>query len=116
MENRKIPEVDAYISQFPGEVGKILEKLREMILAAAPEAKERIAYGMPTYTMKTNLIHFAGYKKHIGLYPTPDGIEAFKAELAPYKNSKGAVQFPLNQPMPWDLIEKIIQFRVDNVQ
>lgn len=113
-EIRKNPEVDAYISQFPSEVRAILSKLRSMILALAPGAKERIAYGMPTYTMKSNLIHFAGYKKHIGLYPTPDGIEAFKAELAPYKNSKGAVQFPLNQPMPWELIEKIVKYRVNN--
>jgi len=113
-EGRKNPEVDAYINQFPPEVRAILLKLRNMILALAPEAKERIAYGMPTYTMKTNLIHFAGYKKHIGVYPTPDGIEAFKEELAPYKNSKGAVQFPLSQPMPWELIERIVKYRVNN--
>lgn len=113
-DSRKNPEVDAYIDQFPAEVREILMKLRDLILTLAPEAKERIAYGMPTYTMKTNLIHFAGYKKHIGIYPTPDGIEAFKSELAPYKNSKGAVQFPLNQPMPWELIENIVKYRVNN--
>jgi DNA-binding transcriptional MerR regulator/uncharacterized protein YdhG (YjbR/CyaY superfamily) len=115
-DDRKNPEVDVYISQFPPEVRGILEKMREMILGLAPGAKERIAYGMPTYTMKTNLIHFAGYKKHIGLYPTPDGIEAFKEELAPYKNSKGAIQFPIDRQMPWDLIEKIVKYRVENFQ
>jgi len=115
-QNRKNPEVDAYISGFPDEVRTILEKLREMILKEAPEATERIAYGMPTYTMKKNLIHFAGYKKHIGIYPTPEGIEAFKEDLASYKNSKGAVQFPLDRPMPWDLIQKMIRYRVANHQ
>jgi uncharacterized protein YdhG (YjbR/CyaY superfamily) len=113
---RKNPEVDAYISQFPEEVRDILGQLREMILKEAPDATERMAYGMPTYTMKKNLIHFAGYKKHIGIYPTPDGIEAFKEELSTYKNSKGAVQFPLDKPMPWNLIQKMIRFRVANHQ
>lgn len=113
-DQRKNPEVDAYIGAFPVEVKTILEKLREMILEAAPSATERIAYGMPTYTTNKNLIHFAGYKKHIGIYPTPDGIEAFKEELKEYKNSKGAVQFPLDRPIPWDLIQKMIQYRVDN--
>lgn len=113
---RKNPEVDAYISQFPDEVRSILDQLREIILTEAPSATERIAYGMPTYTMKQNLIHFAGYKKHIGVYPTPDGIEAFQAELSVYKNSKGAVQFPLGQPMPWELIRKIVKYRVAQSQ
>jgi len=114
--SRKNPEVDAYINQFPEEVRIILEKLREMILKEAPDATERIAYGMPTYTMKKNLIHFAGYKKHIGVYPTPEGIDAFKDELSGYKNSKGAVQFPLDKPMPWDLIHRIVKYRVANQQ
>jgi len=114
IDARRNPEVDEYIRAFPDEVRTILETLREMILSEAPDATERMAYGMPTYTMKKNLIHFAGYKKHIGIYPTPDGIEAFKAELAPYKNSKGAVQFPLDKPMPWELIQKMIQYRVVN--
>lgn len=113
-EQRKTPEVDAYIMEFPDEVRTILEKLREMILKEAPEATERMAYGMPTYTMKKNLIHFAGYNKHIGIYPTPAGIDAFREELSTYKNSKGAVQFPLDRPMPWDLIQKMIRYRVAN--
>lgn len=113
---RKTREVDEYISQFPDDVQSILQQLREMILQEAPEATERIAYGMPTYTMKKNLIHFAGYKKHIGIYPTPDGIEAFKDQLAVYKNSKGAVQFPLGQPMPWELIRDIVKYRVASNQ
>ena len=115
-DSRKNPEVDAYISQFPAEIQSILKQLREMVLSEAPEALEKIAYGMPTYTMKKNLIHFAGYKKHIGIYPTPTGIEAFKEELAAFKNSKGAVQFPLDQPMPWGLIRRIIKYRVTNQQ
>jgi uncharacterized protein YdhG (YjbR/CyaY superfamily)/DNA-binding transcriptional MerR regulator len=113
-DSRKNPKVDAYIEAFPEEARAILENLREMILKEAPKATEKIAYGMPTYTMQKNLIHFAGYKKHIGIYPTPDGIEAFKEELSTYKNSKGAVQFPLDRPMPWDLIQKMIQYRVAN--
>ena len=113
---RKNPEVDEYISQFPEEVRTILKQLREMILKESPDAIERMAYGMPTYTMRKNLIHFAGYQKHIGIYPTPDGIEAFKEELSSYKNSKGAVQFPLDTPMPWNLIQKMIQYRVANPQ
>jgi len=115
-DSRKNPEVDAYIRQFPADVRSILTQLRETILELAPDATERIAYGMPTYTMKKNLIHFAGYKKHIGVYPTPDGIMAFKEELASYKNSKGAIQFPLGKPMPWELIRKIITYRVENIQ
>jgi DNA-binding transcriptional MerR regulator/uncharacterized protein YdhG (YjbR/CyaY superfamily) len=113
---RKNPEVDLYIQQFPEDVRLILSELREMFLAEAPEATERIAYGMPTYTLKKNLIHFAGYKKHIGIYPTPDGMDAFKDELSAYKNSKGAVQFPLDQPMPWDLIRRIVKYRVTNMK
>ncbi len=112
--SRKTFEVDEYIGQFPQEVQETLHQLRDLILKEAPKAKEKMSYGMPTYAMKKNLIHFAGYKNHIGLYPQPDGIEAFQQELTPYKTSKGAIQFPLNKPMPWTLIQRIIQNRVAN--
>ncbi|MBK5194362.1 MAG: DUF1801 domain-containing protein [Flavobacteriaceae bacterium] len=90
-----------------------LEKIRQIIRAGAPEAQEKISYQMPTFFLGSNLVHFAGYKKHIGFYPTPSGIEAFKTELNPYKCSKGAVQFPLDEPIPYDLILKMVQFRVE---
>lgn len=109
----KNPEVDDYIKQFPPDVRELLTQLREMIREEAPLAVERMAYGIPTYTMKTNLIHFGGYKKHIGLYPTPEGIKAFQKELTPYQSSKGAVQFPLDKPIPWELIRRIVKDRVD---
>jgi len=106
------PAVDEYIDGFPEDVGGILQKIRAIIKEEEPAAVERIAYGMPTYTTNTNLIHFAGYKKHIGVYPTPDGLEAFKTELSGYKNAKGSVQFPLTQDIPYDLIRRIVQYRV----
>jgi uncharacterized protein YdhG (YjbR/CyaY superfamily) len=83
-----------------------------VIHAAAPEATEKISYQMPTFFLHGNLVHFAAFKHHIGFYPVPSGIEAFAAELAPYKRSKGAVQFPLDQPLPHDLITRIVDFRV----
>jgi len=115
-DGRKSPEVDEYILQFSPEVREILAQFREMILAEAPMAVERMAYGIPTYTMKKNLIHFGGYKNHIGLYPTAEGIEAFAKELSPYKVTKGTVQFPLAKPMPWALIRQIIKNRVENAK
>lgn len=108
-----IPEtVDEYIQQFPRNIQTILEEIRTVIKTAAPTAKERIAYQMPTYTLKKNLIHFAAFKNHIGLYPTPSGTEAFEKELSAYVRGKGSVQFPLDKPMPLDLIRRIVLFRV----
>ena len=104
--------IDTYIAQFPDEVQRILQKLRQVIHQAAPEATEAIAYGIPTFKLNGNLVHFAAYKKHIGFYPAPSGIEAFRAELAPYALSKGAIRFPLDQPIPYDLITQIVQYRV----
>lgn len=106
-------EIDKYISDFPKEVQLILEQIREIIKSAAPEAQEKISYGIPTFTLKGNLVHFAAYKNHIGFYPSPSGIEAFKNELSTYKGAKGSVQFPLDKPMPVDLIYKIVKFRVN---
>lgn len=105
--------IDAYIAQFTPDIQVILQKIRLIIREAAPEAKEKISYQMPTFELHGNLVHFAAFKNHIGFYPTPSGVEAFEAELAPYVTAKGSIQFPLNQPMPYDLIEKIVHFRIN---
>jgi uncharacterized protein YdhG (YjbR/CyaY superfamily) len=89
-----------------------LESIRTVIKEAAPDAAETISYQMPTFTLQGNLVHFAAFKKHIGFYPTPIGIEAFKDELSVYEGGKGSVQFPLDKPMPLDLIRRIVEFRV----
>lgn len=104
--------IDDYIATFPPDVQAILQKVRMTIRDAAPEASETIKYGIPTFTLKGNLVHFGAYPKHIGFYPAPSGIERFRQEFSPYKNSKGAVQFPLDQPLPYDLISQVVRFRV----
>lgn len=111
MEQNYSTEVDAYIASFPEETREIMEKIREMVFRLVPEVTEKISYQMPGYFFNGPLVYFAGYKKHIGFYPTPDGIEAFKDEIVKYKWAKGSVQFPLNQPMPYDLIEAMILYR-----
>jgi len=109
--------VDEYIGRFDSEIQEKLQSLRGVIREAAPEAAETINYRMPTFVLHGNLVHFAAQKKHIGFYPTPSGIAAFQAELAGYKSSKGAVQFPLDQPLPLELIGRIVAFRVaENVR
>jgi len=104
--------IDDYIAAFPEEIQTILRSLRATIKAAAPDAEEKISYQMPTFAQKGNLVHFAVHKNHIGFYPTPSGIEAFKEQLAIYKSSKGAVQFPIDKPLPLELISEIVKFRV----
>jgi len=104
--------IDEYIAQFPADIQVKLNLLRDVIKKAAPDSKERISYQMPTFWQNENLVHFAAYKNHIGFYPTPSGIEAFKDELSIYKNAKGSVQFPLDKPLPFDLIGRIVRFRV----
>jgi uncharacterized protein YdhG (YjbR/CyaY superfamily) len=104
--------IDAYVASFPKETQKILEQLRTIIREAAPEAEETIKYAMPTFTLKGNLIHFAAFKNHIGFYPTPSGIIAFKKELSVYEGAKGSVKFPIEKPLPFDLIAEIVKFRV----
>lgn len=104
--------VDEYIGQFPKEVQETLRQLRAVIKKAAPDATERISYQMPTYTMNRNLVHFAAYKNHIGFYPAPSGIDTFKAQLSLYEGSKGTVRFPIDAPLPFGLIERIVRFRV----
>jgi uncharacterized protein YdhG (YjbR/CyaY superfamily) len=105
--------IDEYIAQFPPETQKVLEELRALIKASASRATERISYAMPTFDLNGHhLVHFAGYKTHVGFYPVPSGIEAFKEELKPYKSGKGSAQFPLDQPLPKHLIRRIVAFRV----
>lgn len=104
--------IDEYIAQFPEDVQQIMVKIRAVIKESAPGAVEKISYQMPAFYLKGTLVWFGAHKSHIGFYPTGSGIEAFKAELSPYKSSKGAVQFPLGKPMPYELIAKIVKFRV----
>lgn len=111
-----IESVDQYIAAFEPEVQELLQRLRKVIQEAATEAEEKISYQMPTWFLHKNLVHFAAYKTHIGFYPAPSGIEAFKEELARYKGAKGSVQFPLSEPLPYDLITRIVQFRVEENQ
>lgn len=107
--------IDEYISTFPAGLQEILQELRRTIHDAAPEATEAISYQMPTFKLNGNLVHFAGYKNHIGLYPSPSGITAFEDELAPYRHAKGSVRFPLDQPIPYDLVRRIVEYRVAEV-
>jgi len=105
--------IDEYIETFPKDVQPILEKVRQTIRKAAPKAVEAISYQMPTFKLNgKGLVYFAGYKSHIGFYPIPSGVEAFKKELSKYKQGKGSVQFPLAEPVPYDLVKRIVQFRV----
>jgi len=105
-------DIDEYIEGFPDDVQEILQKVRATIREAAPVAEEAIKYGIPTFTLKGNLVHFGAFEKHVGFYPTPTGIEKFKDQLSVYESSKGAVQFPLDKPIPFDLIGQIVKFRV----
>ncbi|SFE69447.1 Uncharacterized conserved protein YdhG, YjbR/CyaY-like superfamily, DUF1801 family [Paenibacillus algorifonticola] len=104
--------IDEYIAGFPQEIQELLQAIRKVIKEAAPEATEKISYQMPTFELHGNLVHFAAFKKHIGFYPAPRGIEAFKEELSVYKGAKGSVQFPLDKPLPYELIGRIVAFRV----
>lgn len=110
-------DIDAYIATFPHDTQALLQQVRDTIKQAAPGAEELISYQMPAYKLNGMLVYFAGYKKHIGFYPTASGIEAFKEAISEYKNAKGSVQFPLDKPLPLELIRKIVQFKVnDNLQ
>ena len=115
--NINYKNIDEYIGTFPEEVQVILEQVRATIRQAAPEATEKISYAMPTFYLHGNLVYFAAYKNHIGFYPSTSGILAFQKEISGYKNSKGAVQFPIDQPMPLDLIAEMVKFRaIENVE
>lgn len=104
--------IDEYIAQFPDDVQERLQTMRATIHAAAPDATEAIAYGMPTFRFNGNLVHFGAFKSHIGFYPTPNGLDEFKERLAVYKGAKGSVQFPFDQPLPLDLVTDIVKFRL----
>jgi uncharacterized protein YdhG (YjbR/CyaY superfamily) len=107
-----VESIDEYIDGFPPDVQAILQKVRTTIRRAAPEAEEAIRYQMPTFRLEGNLVHFAAFKSHIGLYPTPSGTETFREELSPYETGKGSIRFPLDKPMPYGLITRIVKFRV----
>jgi uncharacterized protein YdhG (YjbR/CyaY superfamily) len=109
---KEVSTIDHYINAYPPDVQAILKKVRQTIQNAAPDAEETIRYGIPTFRLNGNLVHFAAAKNHLGFYPTPSGIETFKKELASYEVSKGTVRFPLDQPIPFELIAKIVTFRV----
>jgi uncharacterized protein YdhG (YjbR/CyaY superfamily) len=112
MEIKKPENIDQYIKGFPNDIQGILEQIRTTIQNAAPNAKEKISYAMPAFEQNGILVYFAAFKNHIGLYALPSGHEAFKEELSLYKTGKGSVQFPLNKPIPYDLISQIVKFRV----
>lgn len=116
--NQTTPQtIDEYIAGFPDDVQEILEKIRATIRKAAPKAEEKISYRIPTFTLNDiYLIYFAAYKKHIGLYPAPRGSEEFQKELADYEGGKGTVRFPLDKPIPFGLIRRIVQFRIKENQ
>ena len=112
-KNPPFNTIDEYIALYPEEIQKKLQEIRSVIKETAPDATEKISYQMPTFFLKGNLVHFAAYKNHIGFYPVPSGIEKFKEELSHFKGAKGSVQFPIEKPMPLDLIRRIVLFRVE---
>jgi uncharacterized protein YdhG (YjbR/CyaY superfamily) len=112
MKRVKATSIDEYIAAYPAEVQARLEQIRATIRKAAPQARERISYAIPTFSQCGNVVHFAAYEHHIGFYPGPSAVKHFRKELAAYESAKGSVQFPLNRPMPLGLIGKIARFRV----
>ncbi len=115
-ERSTASNMDEYIAEFPPETQQVLEEMRALIHEYAPDATETISYAMPTFDLKgRHLVHFAAFAHHVGLYPTPSGIEAFQEDLKPYKSGKGSAQFPLGEPLPRDLIRRIVEFRVAEV-
>jgi len=115
MDVTKTETIDQYIALYPVKTQELLIAVRKTIQKTAPLATEKIGYGMPTFVFHGNLVHFAAYKNHIGFYPTPSGIVAFQDKLSKYVTSKGAIQFPIDAPLPLDLIAKITQFRVNEI-
>ena len=112
-DNAKTPQnIDEYIEMFPMDVQEKLQKIRKTVQQAAPEATEKMSYQMPKFYLFGNLVHFAAFKNHIGFYPTPSGITVYDEALTQYKRAKGSVNFPMDQPIPYDLIDKIVRFRV----
>lgn len=113
MPNKNGPkDIDEYIRMFPEEIRNKLQAVRRTIKEAAPEAEETINYQIPTFKLNGTLVHFAAFKKHIGFYPTPSGIQAFRAELSAYECAKGSVKFPIDEEIPFHLVSRIVEFRV----
>ncbi len=114
MESQKVKPktIDAYVSAWPDNIQHLLEQVRFAIRDAAPSAAETISYGIPTFTLNGNLVHFAAFKNHIGFYPGPSGIEAFQDQLSTYVRAKGSVQFPYDRPLPLGIISRIVKYRV----
>jgi uncharacterized protein YdhG (YjbR/CyaY superfamily) len=115
MQATNFKSIDEYIDTFPKDVQVILQKLRQLIKKEVPEATEAMSYQIPTFKLNGNLVHFAAYKKHIGFYPTPHVIESFDKKLKTYKKGKGTLQFPLSEPIPYELVKEIVKFRVREV-
>jgi uncharacterized protein YdhG (YjbR/CyaY superfamily) len=116
MDKTSFASIDEYIATFPEETQKLLQQVRETVRAAAPEAKEKISYQIPTFALNGNLVSFAAFKKHIGMYPIPAGTEEFQQQVAGYKAAKSSLHFPLDQPLPLELIRQLVQFRVAETQ
>ncbi|HMA06097.1 MAG TPA: DUF1801 domain-containing protein [Methanomicrobiales archaeon] len=117
IKKKPVDTIDEYIAQFPREIQERLQKLRKTIREEAPDAEETISYRIPTFRLNGNLVHFAAFKDHVSFFPTSSGVGAFRQELSGYKISKGTIQFPLDEPMPLDLVRKIVRFRVrDNLE
>lgn len=112
MPDKKPSTVDEYIAAFPADMQKLLQQMRQTIRKVVPDAEEVIGYGIPTYKLNGNLVHFGGFKNHVGFYPAPHGLQAFADELSKYKGAKGSVQFPKDEPLPIDLIKRIVEYRV----
>jgi uncharacterized protein YdhG (YjbR/CyaY superfamily) len=112
MNTIQVGNIDEYIACFPKDIQKLLKELRSVIRKAAPAAEEAIKYGLPTLVLEGNLVHFGAFKNHIGFYPAPSGIEAYKKELSVYESSKGAIRFPVDKPLPLALVTRIVKFRV----
>ena len=112
IEGRNMKTIDEYIETFEPNIKKTLNEIRNFIKSNVPEATEKISYGMPTFYLHGNLIHFAAFKDHYSIFPSPSGIEAFKKELAPYRTGKGTLSFPIGKPIPWKIIQRVIQFRI----
>jgi uncharacterized protein YdhG (YjbR/CyaY superfamily) len=113
---KKYTTIDEYISDFPKEVQEIMQNLRKIVNELAPEVEEAISYQMPTFKLKKKtVVHFAAFSKHIGVYPMPSGIEAFKEQLSKYESGKGSVRFPLNKPIPYDLFKQIVVYRLKSM-
>jgi uncharacterized protein YdhG (YjbR/CyaY superfamily) len=110
--SKRVNTIDEYIASFPKPIQDILQKLRQTIQESAPQAQEAISYQIPTFKLNGNLVHFAAFKNHIGFFPTSSGVAAFKKELSEYEISKGTIRFPLDKPIPFDLVRRIVKYRV----